>query len=368
MTQRERFHAIFSGQKPDRIPLYYFGTWTETEEQWKSQGVPESACEEGGPQLFGMDTNWEKGMWSCQGLVNMNPIFEGNSVLLEQTDDYAVWSHPNGSVVRYGKHGSSIPYTHEHALKPTRESWERFKIALNPADSRRIPQNQIENAKNFAKRERVATFMGGSLYGWIRDWMGVEELSYFMYDEPRLFGEIIDYIADYFIKLYRPFIKYCDFDFVYFFEDCCGSSGPLYSPDIYVQFFKHNYEKLVDFYKNECKIPFVLLDSDGYTEPLTKCWLDSGIDILFPVEVGKWNASITDIRAKYGEKTAVFGNVDKFIMMQPKEEIIKYLEKLKIETDKGYFLPIPDHRIPPEISLEMMNNYIDAFHTVFNKK
>ena len=27
-----------------------------------------------------------------------------------------------------------------------------------------------------------------------------------------------------------------------------------------------------------------MLDSDGYVEPMITCWLDSGVDILFPME------------------------------------------------------------------------------------
>ena len=366
MTERERFYAIFKGEKPDRIPLYYFGVWGETEALWKQAGLPQSACEEGGPQLPGMDTNWEKGMWGCHGLVNATPIFEGTSKLIEETADYVTWSHPNGAVVQYSKHTASIPYTHEHALKPTRESWEQFKLAIDPYDPRRHPANQLENARKLAERDRVATFMGGSLYGWIRDWMGVEALSYFMYDEPELFGEIIDYITDFFIEVHRPFLRYCDFDFVYFFEDCCGSTGPLFSPTIYNEVYDRNYRKLVHFYKEECGIPFVLLDSDGYTEPLIPCWLNSGIDILFPLEVGKWNANPKKIRDSFGEDIAIFGGVNKFIMLQPKEEIISYLRTLKPEVEKGRFIPIPDHRVPPEVSLEMMNTYIQAFHEVFN--
>ena len=366
MTERERFNALFSGRKPDRIPIYYFGTWHETKELWKKEGadVPDVSVDYG-PELEGMDEDWERGMWDCHGIVNMFPIVHGENKILEETEDYRIVAYATGAVWQHSKQGASIDHMIRPGLIGTRESWEKYKSYLDPCDPSRMAKDAEERIAKLAGRTRVATFMGGSLYGWLRDWMGVEGFSLLMYDDPALAKEMIGYMADYFIRLYRPFVKRCGFDFVYIFEDCCGANGPLFSPAKFEELFEDAYKKLIDFYKRECGIPFVLLDSDGYCDPLIPCWLRCGVDILFPVEAGTWNQTPGKIREKFGD-VAMFGGVDKHKIRLPERELRTYLETLKGDVDAGRYLPVPDHRIPPDVTLSDMKKYIRIFNEVFN--
>ena len=162
----------------------------------------------------------------------------------------------------------------------------------------------------------------------------------------------------------KPVLKVAKFDFVYFFEDCCGSNGPLFSPTIYKQIYDKYYKKLISFYK-ENGVPLALIDSDGKVDKLVPCWLESGFDILFPVEVGKWGAGPAQMRAQFGDKLRMFGGVDKHMLGAEPDELRAYLKELKKETDKGGYIPIPDHRIPPQISLKQMQTYIEIFHEIF---
>ena len=369
MTERERFRAIYSGGKVDRIPIYFFGTWRGTKIRWKKEGlnITDADCENAwGPQLPGMDKDWEQYMWNCAGLVNIYPYAPGEDTIEYEDNEKYIIRYANGSVVQYSKDSECIPHTLKYALEPTRASWEKFKTYLNAYDEWRHPVNQKELAKKFAQRDNVAAFMGGSLYGWIREWMGVEELSYFMYDEENLFAEILEYLTNYFIEVHKPFIKEAQFDFVYLFEDCCGSTGPLISPHLYKKYFHKCYRKLIDFYKKEAGVPFVLLDSDGYSDDLIPLWLNSGVDIIFPLEVGTWKQTPSKVRAKFGKKLCILGGIDKFELLKSKQMLKQYLLTLKPEVENGYYIPIPDHRIPPEVSLEKMLDYIEVFNEVFN--
>ena len=360
MTQRERFNAIFSGKPYDRLPVYFFGMWDETHERWLKEGYS--------GQVEGLDADWEAGMWDCHGLANTYPRFFGENKLLEETDDYCIMEHADGSVVRYSKGGSTVNHTIKHVLKPTREAWEQFKPHINLNDDWRNPPGWEEKAAEFAKRERVATFLGGSFYGWLRGWMGVEELSCLMYDDPGLLEEMVSYIVDFCIAIYGPVAKKADFDFVYIFEDCCGSYGPLFSPTIYREIFDKHYKRLIRFYKEECKIPFVLIDSDGLADDLIPCWVESGFDIIFPIEVGKWQASPNKLREKFGEQLGMFGGVDKHLIEVGGETLRTHLESLLPAVRHGKYLPIPDHRIPPSVSYEQFLAYIKMFNEVFNGK
>jgi uroporphyrinogen decarboxylase len=250
-------------------------------------------------------------------------------------------------------------------LEPTRKSWESFKHYLNPADSRRRPFGWEEKARALNERGAVRTFMGGSLYGWIRGWMGVENISYLMYDDPVLLEEMVEYIADHFMQLMEPVLRIAEFDFVYFFEDCCGASGPLFSPSIYSEIFNRHYKRMIRFYKNS-GVPLTLVDSDGQSEALIPSWLGSGFDIMFPIEVGKWGANPEDLRKKFGRKLRIFGAVDKNLIYGSEGKLREHLLSLKPCVDEGGFIPIPDHRVTPQTSYKQMLNYIKIFHEVFD--
>ena len=366
MTNRERFKALMRGEKVDRVPLYFFGSWAETKQRWKDEGCPgiTEIHTDVGPQVDGMDPDWENGMWNCHGLVYIYANSPYKSEILEETDTYYIEKNSIGNITKYSKLGSSIEQVLENGLKPTRESWENFKKFFDPKDPVRYPEDWEKRAEELNKQDRVLTFMGGSLYGWLRDFMGVVETSCLMYDDPDLFEEMVSYFTDYFIEVYRPVVEKVDFDFVYFFEDCCGADGPLFSPAIYKEIFDKYYKKLVKFYKDN-GVEFVLLDSDGKSDLLIPCWMESGIDIIFPIEVGKWNQSPAYLRNTFGKKLKMMGGIDKHCIAKGEDAIRAELESVKDVVADGGYLPIPDHRIPPECSYQDFLNYIKIFHEIF---
>ena len=364
MTHSERFQKIFHFQKPDRIPCYYFGIWGETKERWLKEGLTDDP-ETYFPQLPGMDPDWESGCWDVHGLVRTGPIGDIETCILQDMDDRRIVRSSIGEEYLERKNGSSIPHTLVYPLKPTRESWNHFKKFLEDKPERH-PADLSQKAKELESKDRVLTFVGGSLYGWLRGWMGVENVSYLMYDDPVLMEEMVCAVTDHFIELMRPVLKFAKFDFVYIFEDCCGSSGPLFSPLKYSEIFDTHYKRLLRFYKEQ-GVPLALIDSDGWSEDLIPSWRNSGFDIFFPIEVGKWNADPIDLRKKFGNDLRFFGAVDKNLIYGETEVLRAHLLNLKSAVAEGGFIPIPDHRIPPHVSYDQMLKYIDMFHEIFNR-
>jgi uroporphyrinogen decarboxylase len=359
MNQSERFQAVFRREKPDRLPVYCFGYWTETIQRWKSEGLNDIN------NIPGMDADWEQGLWDCHGLVNINPIGNFSHVTIEETDDYVVFQNSLGEISKNSKKGSSIPQKIKHALEPKRKAWELFKTFLDAGDKRRFNGDWEQKAEDLAKKDRVLCFMGGSLYSWAREWMGVENISYMMYDDPVLLEEIVSYLTEYFMVLYKPVLEKLKFDFVYFFEDCCCKTGPLFSPDVYRRIFDPYYKKMIKFYKAN-GVPLALIDSDGNTDDLIQPWMESGFDIIFPVEVGTWGANPAEHRKRFGRHLNMFGGVDKHVIPLGEAAVRKHLLSLKPAADEGGYIPIPDHRIPPECSYNDFLTYIKVFNEVFN--
>jgi glycosyltransferase involved in cell wall biosynthesis len=361
MNHRERFRAVMDYQLFDRLPVYYFGCWQETLARWKQEGLTDAADI---PAVTGMDPDWESGMWDAHGLVHVAPMSAEPARVLEETDDYRVTQTPLGAVRKEGKRGSSIPQHLREALEPTREAWRRFKRFVDPADPARRQAGWQAQAEAFNRRERMTCFLAGSLYGWPRDWLGPEAICYLPYDDPALFEEIIEYVADYFMALCRPVLERAQFDFAYFFEDCCFNNGPLFSPDMYRRFYHRHYRRMIDFY-HAAGVRHVLVDSDGKVDDLVPCWLESGFDIIFPIEVGTWKADPVKFRRKYGRRMRMIGGVNKLVIPRGEAAIRAELEPLRPLVEEGGFLPMPDHRIPPDCSLEQFRTYVRVFKEVF---
>jgi Uroporphyrinogen decarboxylase (URO-D) len=368
LRTRSDFQAIMDYEPHDHMPVWYFGTWPETKVRWSQEGLDGIALTgDAGPDIAGMDPDWELGMWELHGLMNPNPISPNPREVLEESATQRVVRTELGAIHKESKVGSSIPQHLQEALPPTRDGWERFRRFLDADDPSRRALDWQARVDALNARERVTTILGGSLYGWPRDWLGTEHISYLCYDDPALFEEIIATMADYFMRLCEPVLRSVQFDFVYFFEDCCGSSGPLFSPATYRRFYARHYRRMIDFYHG-LGVRRVLIDSDGDMEALIPCWLDSGFDIFFPVEVGTWQASPARLRQKYGKALRMMGGVDKHVIPQGARAIREHLEALRAVTDEGGFIPFPDHRIPPDCSLAQFKTYVAVFDEVFNAR
>ena len=225
MNNRDRWNAIYSFEKPDRIPIYFFGTWPETKVEWERDGY-DCKCSvrsHSGPQIKGMDPDWEGGMWGNHGLFRNYTVSDLYKVL-EENEEYRIIRQSDGSIEKELVKSTSINHTIQHAMEPTRESWERLKTMLDPKDSRRYPENLEEKIPELKNKDMVRIFHGGSLYGWIRNWMGFEQISYFMFDEPELLDEIVGYIVDFQIEVSGNALSKIEMDAAYIWEDCCGAT------------------------------------------------------------------------------------------------------------------------------------------------
>ena len=362
MKHKERFQAAINYKPFDRVPCWYFGVWDETLARWKQEGL------QGGlhdiPAETGLDPDFEQRLFPDQGVRNIYPIGDLEEQVLEETDQYKVIRNAIGGVEKIGKHGSSIHEHIEPALKPTQKDWERFKTYLVSDDPRRWVPGHEERLKEINNRDGVLTFLGGSMYGMLRDWMGVVDLSMLAYDDPKLFQEMTHWLGDYFIEVNRPLLEKASFDFTYIWEDCCFNTGPLISPSLMREFMLEPYQRLVEFYRS-MGVPQVLLDSDGKIDDLIPVWLDAGIDIFFPIEVGTWKASPVELRKRFGKPLKMIGGVNKHVIPLGAAAVRAELEPLIPLVEEGGFIPVPDHRIPPDTSFEQFKTYVRVFRETF---
>lgn len=193
MNNRERIKAILNYEDYDRMPVVHFGYWEETLKKWCDEGYLEpneikdiddgNENENSISKKLGFDLNWMIVFRdNSDVLSSIYPQFERK--ILEKLPDGKIKVVNTYGVVELEKPGSrSIPTEVDHLLKD-RQSWEEyFKPRLQYSDER-IDWNKLNNIKKSdpGRQEPLGVFCG-SLFGQIRNMMGIEGISYLYVDE-----------------------------------------------------------------------------------------------------------------------------------------------------------------------------------------
>ena len=181
--------------------------------------------------------------------------------------------------------------------------------------------------------------------------MSVEGISYAFFEEPEWITEVVDYLADFYIKvLTRAVTDIPDIDVALFWEDMCFKTGPLCSPAMFRQFFLPGYKKVTKFLRDNGVASF-WVDCDGNIEQLIDLWIEGGVNGFYPMEVAAGMDALKT-KLKYGDKVLLWGGIDKRKLMEGPEAIDKELERNKTAAELGGFIPLIDHGVPENISFE----------------
>ena len=397
MNNRKRAMAILNYQSYDRMPVVHFGFWDETLAKWAAEGhiTAEQARTWGdgnaadfevGSKL-GFDFNWYRvfGVYT-----NLLPPFE-RRVLEVMPDGTRKEVNSDGVVILQKDDATGIPTEIDHLFKGRKEWDELFKPRMLP-DEKRIQRpepvvgdlqrgdqaadaprarfrdhvNRIVAEVQRTDRDRPIGLMCGSLYGRIRDIVGMVNLSYLQADDPTLFDEMIVTFADLcYWATQKALETYGDnWDFGHFWEDICFRSGPLVSPRVFKQKVGPQYRRITDLLHSH-GINIVSLDCDGKIDALIPTWFENGVNTMFPIEVGTWNASIAPWREKYGPELRGVGGMDKKVFAYDFAAIDAEIERLKPLIDLGGYIPCPDHRIAPDAKWENVQYYCEKMRKTF---
>ncbi len=361
-------NAILNYKSYDRLPTVHFGYWLETLGRWAQEGhISEDSAE-----------NWEDGN-ECDNAVSGKLGFDFNwwgSVVKPETDLYPKFDrkileefhdgkmkvlNEEGVIVLEKKNVITIPMEIDHLLK-NREDWERgFKHRFQFSEER-IPDIDIPALE---KRTDPLGLFCGSLFGRMRNILGLQNLSYLYIDDYDLYVEIIDTIGNLDYKITETVLsRYDRFDFAHFWEDICFNYGPLVNPSIFRKLVGPHYKKITDLLHDH-GIDIVSLDCDGMIDDLLPVWLKNGVNTMFPIEVGTWNASIKPWREQYGRELKGVGGMDKRVFSLELSAVDQEIERLKPLVDLGGYIPCPDHRISPDAKWDNVRYYCDRFRKEF---
>jgi len=349
MNDRERFQATMYYQPRDRCPWGEMGFWPETLDVWRKQGMPVDVYVN---DYFGFDRLREQVDVSF-GFI---PGFETET--LEETSEYRIVRRGTGVVSKEfkGEHSYRMPQWLRFPLE-TRQDWEN-EIAprLNPRSPIRYPQYWEDQVRIWAQRDYPLTMRAGSVFGWLRNWMGLEGISQALYDDPAWVQAMMDYVVDFCIATAERALRDVDLDYILLWEDMAYKAGPLISPAMFRRFMLAPYKRLTGFIRDH-GVDLIFVDSDGDSESLLPLWIEGGVNGFYPMERAAGMDAV-HLRQKFGRQLRLMGSIDKRAMIAGPEAIDAELAHVAPLAAEGGYLPWCDHHVPPDVSLEHYLYYV----------
>lgn len=374
MNNRQRLKAILNYENYDRMPVIHFGYWGETLAKWCTEGYlkPEEIknVSDGSPNeiaisnKLGFDFNYYTTFQDKSGFSSLFPAFEPK-VIEKLPDGTRKILNEDGAIVIHKPGIRSIPSEEGHILID-RKSWEEHYLPRLQYSDNRIDMKAVQKVvEEYETREEPLGLYCKSLYGQIRNWMGIEGISYLYADDEDLYGEIINTVGDLIYKVTKRILELgARFDFAHFWEDICFKNGSLVSPLIFEEKVGPHYRRISELL-NSFGISIISVDCDGVIDALIPTWLNNGVNTMFPIEVGTWGANIKPWREKYGRQIRGVGGMNKHVFAEDYAAVDKEIERLKPLVDLGGYIPCPDHRIPPTAKWENVQYYCERMRRVF---
>ncbi|MCK5737481.1 MAG: hypothetical protein KAH21_13435 [Spirochaetaceae bacterium] len=384
MTLREDVQAILHYEEYQAMPVVHFGFWKETLEKWadeghisKNEAESWSDCSDADVSIggkLGFDFNWGQ---TFTPDYQLHPSFS-RTILEEHEDGTIKLLNEDGVIVMEKRGVTTIPTEVDHYFKGRKEwneqyknkliySEDRFLNTLVPAHNRMLSLNKggMEYLSKTDSRKTPLGFYGGSLIGFIRNFVGVENLSYLTVDDPDLLLEMVDTVGNLCFSIVESVLKTgAHFDYLHFWEDICYKNGPLVTPLFFKDSIGPHYRRITDL-ASSYGIDIVSVDCDGMIDHLLPIWLDNGVNTMFPIEVGTWNASILPWREQYGRDLRGVGGMNKTIFSLDYKAVEREVERLKPLVASGGYIPCPDHRIAPDAKWENVQHYCELMRKNF---
>ena len=365
MNNRERTLNILHFKSADRLPAVHFGYWRELLQEWADQGkisrelalgvCDANECDRELDRIIGWDFNWATTKGAS---TRLSPPFEKK--VLETLPDGTCRLQTEKGVIERVKPGVvSIPSEDDYLLKDR----EAFETLFKPKMQFTPDRVNTEYFRHFNETRPQDVPVGlwlGSVMGDIRDMTTVLGMSYLMYDEDEeLLADIVDTYAEMQYQCVKAVLETgAKFDFGHYWEDICFKNGPLLSPEIFKELCEKHYKKRNQLCR-DYGIDLISLDCDGVTERLLPTWVECGVNIMFPIEIGVWGDQFEAARNRYGKNVLGVGGMDKTVFRKDRAAVDAELVRLKRLVALGGFIPCPDHRLMPGSKFELVQYYAE---------
>jgi uroporphyrinogen decarboxylase len=349
MTGYERFMiALLRKGEPDRVPLWELIINEPTLSAWGAKSLEEFVEME---DLDGLTIFEDMKLEPLGTAEQKELVWRGRTILTGTRqvvrDEWGIiWG-----ITEFG-----IPYPIDGPIKEPADL--KTYTPPDPEAPHRL-QSLREAVKKFKGRRAIVflTHDGFEFPHYLRG--GMENLLLDYYDNPCLAHELAEMVIDYKIRLMRRAIRE-GADTVVSGDDYANQHGTVMSPQHFRQFVLPYLKRSIDAAHDE-GVPFIK-HTDGNIWAILDDLVQAGIDALDPIEPAA-GMDIGEVKAKYGDRIAVIGNVDcSFVLtrgtVEEVEEAVK--ETIAKASPGGGHILASSNSIHPAVKPENYKAMVEA--------
>jgi uroporphyrinogen decarboxylase len=319
-----------------------FGYWKKTIEVWRGEGLP-AAC------ATNADVERHLGLEGIS-IIPTLPVHCGAwPPFIEETltvkGSRRIVRNEDGVLCEMTDSDSSIPRYLRYTIE-SKEDWERLRRErLDPGAPGRVGDVAATVAAARAAGLPVR-YAAGSLYGWIRNWMGLEALSVALLAERAWVEEMMEHLTLLSLSVIESGLSGAGVDAAWWWEDMAYKGGPLLSPRLFEELMIPRYKRITAAL-GRAGVDTNVLDCDGRIDELVPGWLEAGINVMFPVE--SIHSDPFRLSRSRGDRLLMIGGVNKMALIAGRAAIDREIERLRPLVERGGYIPCVDHRVPPDV-------------------
>ena len=318
MNSRERVLKTLNHEEPDRIPFDLGATiatgihTTAYQRLRQYLGLPavEPRIEDVIQQLAAVDDDVaERLQTDCR---NVAPRASGiYNLAFRDEGDYTAYTDEWGIDWRMPKQGGFYydMYRHPLARAETVADVAAYRWP-DAADPHRF--TGLRDRARAARAEGKPVILGGlcagisEMHSWLR---GYAEYYTDFYLHPDITEYLMDRVAElkmaYWERALAEAGEYVDV--VIEADDMAGQDRLLFSPDIYRCFVKHRHARIHAFIKQQAPNVKIWFHSCGAIRPLIGDLIETGIDILNPVQKSAAGMDLVELKREFGRDITFWG-------------------------------------------------------------
>jgi len=179
------------------------------------------------------------------------------------------------------------------------------------------------------------------------------------YTERKFVEAMFDVCLDYYKKVTEIAIEE-GVDVLFFADDIAFKSGSFVEPDSFRELWMPRAQELLKL-GTDAGLPLMFHSCGNLTDVMDSIVMEMGVDVLNPIE--PYSMDIYDIKARYGDKLTLSGNIDIAGPLafgtpeEVREEVRQHMERLK---PGGRYIMSTNHSVMDDIPPENYRAMLDA--------
>ncbi len=341
LTGQQRVGRMFERRDHDRVPRHDT-FWAETIERWQNEGLVGDASTV--HDMLGSDFHGLSWVWPCS--------FPEQRTLISADAETRVIRDGHGKTVRYWKERSGTPEHLGFDCDSAAKWHDIYKPAMLAAGLQVDPAAIARRYDVGRSHGRWCHLNTVEPFEQTRAMMGDEITLMAMAEDPEW---VIDVARTFTTQVLRNLDAAMATgiapDGLWVYGDMAFNHATMCSPKMYRELIWPQHKRLADWaHAHEMKVIF---HTDGDVNGVLELYVEAGFDCLQPLEA-KANMDVRRLAPTWGERLAMFGNIDVMIMGTNDRERIEHEIASKFAAampTRGYAYH-SDHSVPPTVAWE----------------